>query len=291
MRRTSPVWLIICLTLLVRSYDATAQQRSRIEKQSSPIEGFTEPFRRIDVAAADTGLITAIDVQEGAVVKEGQILARLDDLVLQAALRVAAAQKDATGQLKIAEAEYRQRDKRFNKLSALQRNGHATAEEVALAQSDKEVAEAKVQQARETLRVRQLEYERTQAEIERRLVRSPINGVVTRVFREPYEFVSYADPVVVTVVQLDPLVAVLTVYPNQIEGLKQGESVSLKLESTRGNATGEVTYISPVLDAESGTLRIKVQIDNKDGRYRAGDSCTLVTGSNSRIGSRPVQRK
>ncbi len=274
-----------CLLLLitfVAAHPASGQTRIKRHAPSEPataaIEGLTEPFRRVDIAAAESGLIMGIEVQDGAVVKQGQILARLDDLVLQATLAVAKAQKEATGQLRVAEAELRLRTSRWQKLEDLLSKGHATPQEVALARSDMEVAQARVQQASEALRVKELEYARTQAQIERRLIRSPIDGVVTEVYREPWEFVSYTDPVVATIVQLDPLLAVFTVYPHQVKGLKSGDPVNVTLASSQTTARGQVTYMSPVLDAESGTMRIKVRISNGHGRYRAGDKCTLQTG-------------
>ncbi len=260
----------------------------------TPAEGLTEPFRKIDLAAAETGLMQEIAIEEGQRVEKGQILARLDDLVLQASLAVAAAQKEAVGQIRTAEAELKLRSTRYSKLMELKQRGHATAEEVTVADSEKEVAAAKLLQAKEALKVRQLEYDRILAQIERRLIRSPVNGVVTNVFREPYEFVSYAEPVVMTVVQLDPIVAVFTLSPSEARELKLGKELSVKLNSSKQPARGVVSYISPVLDAESGTLKVKVKIDNPSGKYRSGDRCTLGEPNRTQLGIKPkipTQRK
>ena len=260
----------------------------------TPAEGLTESFRKIDLAAAETGLMQEIAIEEGQRVEKGQILARLDDLVLQASLAVAAAQKEAVGQIRTAEAELKLRSTRYSKLMELKQRGHATAEEVTVADSEKEVAAAKLLQAKEALKVRQLEYDRILAQIERRLIRSPVNGVVTNVFREPYEFVSYAEPVVMTVVQLDPIVAVFTLSPSEARELKLGKELSVKLNSSKQPARGVVSYISPVLDAESGTLKVKVKIDNPSGKYRSGDRCTLGEPNRTQLGIKPkipTQRK
>lgn len=279
---------LLCAVICVAA-TAIAQDRDRKTLKppatSSDREGLTEPFRRIDLAAAETGLILQIDVEDGQTVQKGQVLARLDDLVLQASLKVAEAQKDSVGQLRTAEAELKLRTSRHSKLAALLESGHATDEEVKLAESEKEVAEAKVLQAREALRVRTLEYERTLAQIERRLIRSPVDGIVTTVYREPYEFVSYTDPVVMTVVQLDPIVAVFTFYPEETKSLKVGQQVNVNLASNPQPARGIVSYISPVLDAESGTVKVKVKIDNRNGKYRSGDKCTLGASERPQLGS------
>ena len=269
---------------------ALASDESDKSQAVSP-EGLTEPSRTIELAAAETGLILDINVEEGNSIAKDQVLARLDDLVLKASLAVAAAQKEAVGQLKIAEAEYRLRETRFNKLNTLLGRGHATSEEVTTAQSEKEVAAAKVQQAREALRVKELEYMRTQAQVERRLIKSPVDGIVTNVFREPYEFVSYTEPVVMTVVQLDPIVAVFTFYPDEMEELSVGKSVRVNLTSNTEPAQGTVSYISPVLDAESGTVKVKVEIPNPNGKYRSGDKCSLGDAEKPRVSRRSSNRR
>ncbi len=278
--------LVICLgvsspmmgqTRTTRSRTNTTRKKSAPKKsvEHSTIEGITEPFRKIELAAAETGLITSIDVEEGQEVTKDQILAKLDDLVLQASLRVAEAQKDARGQLKTSEAEFQLRETRYQKLTGLLNRGHATPEEVAVAKSERDVSEARVQQARESVRVKELEFERTRAQLERRMIRAPIDGVVTNVNREPYEFVSYADPVVLTIVQLDPIVAVFTAYPNQVANLRVGQDVAVNFASTNGAAQGKLAFISPTMDGESGKLIVKVRIPNKHGTYRAGDRCSL----------------
>jgi len=270
-----------CLGILVPVMAQTGSgQSSRTTKRtrtrsSNSIEGLTEPFRRIELAAAETGLITDINVHEGQHVTEDEVLAKLDDLVLQAALKVAAAQKDATGAVRVSQAQLRLRSSRYNKLRELLDGGNATPEEVAIAKSEREVAEARVQQATGALHVRKMEYEQAVAQIERRTIRSPIDGVITNINREPYEFVSYADPVVLTVVQLDPIVAVFTASPAQVTNLKQGQQVTVNFASTQGATRGTLTFISPVMDGESGKLVVKVRIPNKEGRYHAGDRCTL----------------
>jgi RND family efflux transporter MFP subunit len=267
---------LLCATVSPGAQQGKRQARDQ-PGPSLQSEGLTEPFRTIELAAPETGLILEINAKEGDRVTSGQILARLDDLVLQASLAVAKAQKEATGQLKTAEAELKLRRSRYSKLADLLEQGHATSEEVSLAESEKEVAEAKVRQATEAMRVKELEYQRTLAQVERRLVRSPVDGIVTNVYRQPYEFVSYTEPVVMTVVQLDPIVAVFTFFPRDTAKLKVGQKVGVDLASNKQTALGTISYISPVLDAESGTVKVKVEIENQHGRYRSGDKCVMDT--------------
>ena len=38
---------------------------------------------------------------------------------------------------------------------------------------------------------------------------------------------------------------------------------------------GTVDYVSPVTDAESSTVRVKIKVPNPDGKFRSGEHCTL----------------
>ena len=95
------------------------------------VEGFTEPYRHIDVAAAsEAGLITEITAREGQSVKRGELLATLDIDVLDAALNVARERTRSHGRIDAAKAEIQVRRSRLEKLKELHVDGHATRGEI-----------------------------------------------------------------------------------------------------------------------------------------------------------------
>ena len=111
--------------------------------------------------------------------------------------------------------------------------------------------------------------------IERRVMRSPFNGVVTRVFREEKEFVGSNNTPVLTIMQLDKLRVIFTIPTTLALRLKVGQTVPLAFPNINEKATGKVESISPVTEAESDTVRVKVLIDNEEGRYRCGVRCAI----------------
>jgi RND family efflux transporter MFP subunit len=243
--------------------------------RAATIEGFIEPYRKIDVAPAEPGTITTIDVQEGDAVTKGQLLAALDCDVLQITLEMAKASMDSKGRYDSAMAERNLRAKRLAKLEELRPRGHASQEEVDRARTDCEVAEANLLSVKEQHELDELEYKKTQAMIERRTLRSPIDGVVTRVYREQREYVAPNAPTVLTVVQLNPLRVVFSIPTAQAATMTIGHSLPLSLPDTGAKAEGRVEFISPVTDADSGTVRVKVLLNNDQGEYRCGVRCAL----------------
>jgi RND family efflux transporter MFP subunit len=137
------------------------------------------------------------------------------------------------------------------------------------------------------LEVKSAEFARIQAQLEQKRIKSPIDGVVTRVFRDVGEFVSAADPVVVKVVQLDPLLVVFSVPTAETRDLRVGQTVPLRVGSKRAKLNGVIEFVSPTSDAQSGTARVKVRIPNPEGRFQSGDGCWLPIDD---AGEAPVAR-
>lgn len=243
---------------------------------AAEIEGFIKPFREINVAASESGIISKIDVREGECVHEGDVLTILQQDVLRATLEIASKAKDARGQLHSAVADLRVKADRLGNLEALLRNNHASQEEVDRATGEKEIAEAHVLAAQESLQVKELEYRRIKQLLEQRTVRAPIDGVITEIYKDKGESVSPIDAIVLTIVQLDPLLATFSIPSRQASELANGQTVELRIDSADTPADGIVEFVSPVVNAKSGTVVIKVRLPNPDGQYRSGEKCTLI---------------
>jgi RND family efflux transporter MFP subunit len=255
---------------------------------STDIEGFTEPYRTINVAASEPGLVSSIDVAEGQQVQAHQVVANLDQAILEASLRIAQARMEAKGQLDSAKAEMRFRSERLENLKASRINEHASQEEADRAITEVAIAEAQVIAAEEALAIGRLEHERILTQIERRKIRSPINGVVIQLNKEISEYVAPTDPVVMTIVQLDQLLAVFSVPSKQAASIRHGQPMRVLLGDAKTAISGSVEFLSPVTNAQSGTLTIKVRLANVDGKYRAGEKCSLLLGDGvPRMTSKP----
>ncbi len=261
--KTTVIAATICMTLTAAS--ATA----------SDIDGFTEPYRSVDVAAAEPGIIAELKVDEGQKVESGQILGQLDQRVLHASLRIAEQAMKSKGQLNSVQAELDLKSNRLRKLTILRQTDNASQEEVDRAAAEVAIANARVLTAQEALVIKKLEYARILVQIERTNIRSPIDGAITQLYREEGEFVVPTDPVVVKIVQLDPLLATFSIPSFQAETLATGELVDLTIVDAKGTAKGTVEFVSPVTDAQSGTVKVKIRLPNPGNKYRSGTKCTL----------------
>jgi RND family efflux transporter MFP subunit len=242
--------------------------------QEQVVEGFTEPIRKLDLIPPEPGTIASLTVQEGSAVKKDEMIGSLDCEVQQVALEIARGNAANHGRLDSATAERDIRRWRLSKLQTLREHGNANEEEVTRVAAELAVAEANIVAALEQRAADTLEVERIAATIERRALRSPFNGVVTRVLHEEKEFVGNNGPVL-TIMQLDRLRVVFTVPTAQIARLKVGQSVPLSFPNSGQKAAGKIEFISPVSEADSDTVRVKVLIENPQGKYRCGVRCAL----------------
>jgi len=240
-------------------------------------DGFTEPFRKIEVAASETGTVAQLLVHEGDHVTKGQALATLDNDVLQVSREIATANVHATGKLASAVAERELRKTRLERLEPLRAEGHASQEEVDRARAELGVAEANLQAVREQHQLDELERKKVEAMIERRTLRCPIDGYVLKIQKDERELVSITSASVATVVQLDPLRVVFSLPTPYAGTLRVGAAVDLELPEGGAKVCGKVEFVAPVTEAESGTVRVKVLIDNANGAYRCGIRCLLNT--------------
>jgi RND family efflux transporter MFP subunit len=241
------------------------------------IDGFTEPFRKIELAPAEPGVLASRMAKEGDNVEAGQLLGTLDNDVLQISLRISQQVLESHGKLAAAKAERDLRSVRLGRLQELQPKGFAHREEVDRAAADLAVAEANVLSLSEQHGLDKLEYEKAQALLERRRIRSPIAGVITKTHHDEGEYIAGNNPVVFTVVQLHPLRAVFAIPAAGARNLKLDQTVSLRFPDSGQECAGRIELVSPVIDAESGLVRVKVIIPNEDGKKPCGARCLFIT--------------
>lgn len=292
LKMPGSVRLLVCLVaiaslplaLAARKPEVSRNTRSTVESETATgdeesgdaIHGFTEPYADISMAASEMGTLAKVLVTEGDVVKAGQLLASLDDAVLKASLKVAAAGMKAEGELLTATTQLKLKKVEAEKIARLFERNHASQQEVDRVNGEVSIAEARIQSVREDLEIRRLEYARIEAQLQQRQVRSTIDGVVVDVAKDHGEFVSPSDPVVARVVQLDPLLVYFSL-PNEKRGaVTEGQQVSLKVRAATADARGIVEYVSPTADASSGTFRVKVRLPNGDQRWHGGEKTELV---------------
>lgn len=240
------------------------------------IDGFLEPYRSIDVPSLEMGAIEKVHVTEGDRVEKGQAIAVLDHDIHHQLLLIAQQAMNSIGRIESAKAELALNEARLRKLLQLRTKGFARQEEVERTRADTAVARGDLLTAEEEATIRRLEYEKARIQLQRRTIIAPVAGVVSIVHKEVGEFVSQNDPYILQIVQLDKLRINFSVPGERTTELQKGQQVVVRVGRKNRRAPGIIEFISPITDAESGTVRVKVQIDNSHHAFRSGDRGMLL---------------
>ena len=238
------------------------------------IDGFTTPFKTIELASDETGAIVELAVEEGSPVIKGDLIARLDDRIQQINLELAQHDLESDSELDAARRQYEKRQMIGEKLQALQQQGHASHAEKIRSDMELSIARSRFLASQEGAIAKEIEYRRTKVLLDRRRVTAPFDGVVSKIHREEGEFVSPVNPEVVTVIQTNQLLAVFNVPFQSNYPLEAGKPANIRFLDGQVT-TGIVHSIGVTVDAESGTFPVKVKIDNSEGMFKSGVQCQL----------------
>ncbi|MFO0728148.1 MAG: efflux RND transporter periplasmic adaptor subunit [Myxococcota bacterium] len=216
------------------------------------VRGTVAPLADRDAVLAPEviGRIEQVLVMEGDAVKKGQVVARIDDAVLQDNLRQARAALDR------ARAEEANTTTTLARVQRVFERGIAARQEV----DDASAKDASAKAARAEAEAQLHQAER---QVERASVKSPLAGTVLRVLRKTGELVdgTPATPVL-EIADLSALELVAEVPAQDLVRLQRGATATisfpaLSLESVRGT----VARVAPAVDRATGIGAVRVRLD------------------------------
>ena len=255
-------------------------------------------IEQVEIPARDAGVLTEMPVDAGNVIKQDQLVAQLDDeeskLKLErAAAEVMIAKTEAQNELRvrfaqaaadIAQAEYKraresverfQRSISQSELDKLKLEAEQSLLAVQQAQHDQVVA-------KQTLLLKEREYDIAKQAVSRRRIVSPLEGVVVQLLRRRGEWVEPGQAVV-RVLRIDRLRVEGFVSADRAAASLVGSRVQLLVDLPEQKAaafSGALVFVSPEVDPVNGQIRIRAEVDNRERLLRPGLRGTLVIGGN-----------
>ncbi len=207
------------------------------------LSGRTEADKRVTVTARTNGVLTELKVKRGTWVKKDDIVAVLSDDAREA--QVAQAKSLVT-----------QRQAELDAKRRLILTG-------AMPKLDLVSLEASLEAAKATLAA-------AEAERERGVIRAPWAGVISDVSVEIGKAAfSMAGADLVTLVSLDPMLAVAEVAERKLAGIKTGDMAEVRLV-TGATAKGRIRFVSKTASANTRTYRVEVELPNADNAIPDG---------------------
>jgi RND family efflux transporter MFP subunit len=265
----------------LRGHAATVETSTAVAAASSndaavlQATGYVVARRQATISAQIIGTLTEVSVDEGAHVKQGQILARLDPTAYQAQLDSAKAQY-AAAQAGVARARATLQQDRANaaRMNAVVARGYVSKQDAQQANTLVDTDEAALDAAIKQAQAAKDQVRAAQVNVDFTIIRAPFDGVVTDKAAEVGEIVSpYTSGGggiaggLATIVDMNSLEVDVDVNEAYISRVVPGMPVEAVLDAYPDwNIPAHVIAIIPSADKSKATVKVRIAVDQKDPR-------------------------
>lgn len=236
--------------------------------------GYIVAQRKAAVASKVTGRLVSLTVEEGSKIKEGDVIARMENI------DVSAVRDQAAANLNTARATLEQvRADRDNAEKEYERYRQLMAKEY-ISRSDYDVAETRyrrtgegVKAAQAAVRAAEAALKHSEAAVDYTLIRAPFDAVVLTKNADigdivtPIGAAANAKAAVVTIADMNSLQVEVDVSETSITAIRVGQPCDIQLDALADmRFRGEVHAVVPTVDRTKATVLVKVRFLDRDRR-------------------------
>ena len=226
------------------------------------LPGALHPKEEVIITAKVSGSVEGIFGDIGDVVKNDQLLCKIDDTIFKLQY-----DKAVTG-LNVEKLKSDNTQKSFDRFKALYENK-------AISQAEFEGVETQYRMSKETLDLAYNDYNLAKENLEYTKIYTPISGIISMKNVATGENIG-PGKTLFTIVNIDSLYVEIGVSEKDIASVKVGKEVSVRVDSLPDKSIkGKVTNISPVPKEPSKTYPVKILIDNKEKLFKPGMFTTV----------------
>jgi len=229
----------------------------------------TQSSQAVNIQARVSGFLDERVYTEGAVVKKGQVLFRMDQKPFQAQVDAAAAAVQRNqASLQVATAN-------LNRTKPL-------AEQNALSQKDLDDAQGQYEQAAAAVAQSQAQLESARLDLSYTIISSPVDGITSYAEVAEGSYLNAQNSQLTTVSVLSPMWVNFSLSENEFQrvqnDIKAGRlrlppenSMTVEVVQPDGSLfpfTGKITFADPSYNSQTGTFLIRATVDNPKGVLR-----------------------
>src|SRR5208282_2582893 len=237
--------------------------------------GYVTPRRRATVAAKITGRVTGVFFDEGVHVKEGQILATLDDSDVKRALESAVADRNSTrAQIADLEVQLRNAEIELNRARSLQAAGVQSQETLDNAITTVDSLKAKIALTKVQVAGSEARIAEAQQAVNNCVIRAPFDGVAVSKDAQVGEMISpvsagggFTRTGVATIVDMNSNEIEVDVNEAYIARVEPGQPVTAILDAYPDwQIPSKVRTVIPTADRQKATVKVRISFDKLDPR-------------------------
>jgi RND family efflux transporter MFP subunit len=217
--------------------------------------------QQIDVVALRAGIVAALNTDVGSGVRQGQMLARLDDRQIAADCSAAEFKVHSLeSDLKNWQAEVDVRKTDLQRAEAMRQAGINTQEALDHVRYDLQATEFEVERQNNEMRSAQSTLQSLQLELEKTRIAAPFNGTVSQRYVRLGQYVNIGDKLF-QLTGTSPMEVRFTLPERDISVLRRGDLVTVSpAPDFAQTTTASVTHLSPVVDPGSGTIEVTAKL-------------------------------
>jgi HlyD family secretion protein len=270
-----------------------------VERTVLNASGYVTARREATVSSKVTGKVIEVLVEEGFRVKEGQVLARLDDTNVRASLKVTEAQLTASkAALAETKARIKEAELSFKRISSLASNNISAQAELEHAEADLAALNARLAQQEAEVTVGERSVASWQQQLEDTVIRAPFSGIVTTKNAQPGEMISpvsagggFTRTGICTLVDMDSLEIEIDVNESYINRVQPSQPVEATLDAYQDwKIPCKVIAIIPTADRQKSTVKVRVGFVKLDPRILPEMSVKVAFREAVSSGSAPVAK-
>jgi HlyD family secretion protein len=237
--------------------------------------GYVVARRRATVAAEITGRVAEVLVEEGMIVKKGQVLARLDDTLASTDYATANSRVESAGaSLAATRAELADVERIQKRTQELARSHLVSEADVTKADTQTDDFRAQVARAEAELTSARSDAKHAFEVLGKHRIVAPFDGVVTDKNAQPGEIISpmsagggFTRTGICTLVDMDSLEIEVDVNEAYISRVKAEQPVTATLDAYPDwSIPARVIAIVPTANREKATVRVRIALLSKDPR-------------------------
>ena len=236
--------------------------------------GYIVAQRKAAVASKVTGRLVALMVEEGSKIKEGDVIARMENIDVSAVRDQAAANLNTVrATLGQARAERDNAQKEYERYKQLVAKGYVSRSDYETVETRYRRAVEGVKAAEAAVHAGEAALKNAEAGLDYTLIRAPFDAVVLTKNADigdivtPIGSAANAKAAVVTVADMDSLQVEVDVSETSITTIRTGQPCDIQLDALPDmRFRGEVHAIVPTVDRTKATVLVKVRFLDKDRR-------------------------
>lgn len=241
-----------------------------------------EPAQVVEIRSPVVGLLEKVHVRRGQLVRQGDLLVTIESSVEASAAATANYKSQATGSLAQAQAKVAATQAKAKRLQELYLEEFVSAQAKDDAAAEYKIAQTELQTAQESSQLAKLELKQALDQVQRRVLRSPFDGVVMDQFLFPGALVDSGDSKkpILKLAQTNPL-SVRSIVPYRyFSNVRPGGAVRVRPEApfnagTNADIAAVIKSVDRVIDSAAGTFSVYVDLSNVKQSLPGGIRCKL----------------